>query len=526
MNKLIYPFFILLLFLFISLLSLLPGSVYAISGLLILLLSIVIIDLSQSKDVLLCNYPVIGHLYYFLDSVYPKTSQYFFLGHRSSNKPFNQKIQTLVYKRSHGESTIISFGIQKDITSHGHEWVQHSLKPIPVEAIDPYIKIGSPQCKHPYRSSYLNISAMSLGAISNNAILALSSGVQIGGFALNTGEGGISPHHLEGGGDLIWQIGTGYFGCRNKDGQFDPQQFKEKAQIDKVKMIELKISQGAKPSYGGILPASKITNEISSICNVPLGKDSILQPVHQTFTNPKELLGFINHLRELSGGKPTGIKLCLGRKSEFLGICKAILETGILPDFITIDGAEGGAGAAPIEFAEHVGSPLTEAIVFIHNALVGINVRDHVRIIVSGKIATGFDMISRIALGADLCASARAFMLSLGCIQALQCDKNTCPTGIATQNKRLTWGLVADEKKQRVANFHALTIRSFLEILGSMGISNTKELSPLHLFCQTKSGTSEKYSDIYHYLKPGDLLKNTLPKDFSYDWHLSTTEKF
>lgn len=525
MNKGFYIFLILLLFLFLSLLSLLPGTVYTISGLLIIILSKLIIDLSQSENALVRNYPIIGHLYYFFESLHPKLGQYFF-EHKTSDRPFSQKIQSLVYKRSQGKSAIISFGIQKDIIANGHEWVQHSLKPVSVEAIEPYIEIGGPQCKHPYKSSYLNISAMSLGTISNNAILALSSGARIGGFALNTGEGGISPYHLEGGGDLIWQIGTGYFGCRSKDGRFEPQEFKEKAQIDTVKMIELKISQGAKPSYGGILPASKITNEISSICNIPLGRDSILQPTHETFTNPKELLDFIASLRELSGGKPIGIKLCLGRRSEFLGICKAILETGILPDFITIDGAEGGAGAAPIEFVEHVGSPLTEAIVFIHNALVGINVRDHIRIIVSGKIATGFDIISRIAIGADLCASARAFMLSLGCVQALQCEKNTCPTGIATQNKRLTWGLVVDEKKLRVANFHTLTIRSFLEILGSMGISNPQELSPSYVFCQSKDGIAKKYSDLYHYLKPGDLLEAVLPKDFSHDWQLADARSF
>jgi len=525
MNRFLCLNLVLLLFILIYFFSLLPGAVYTISVLLIIMLAIAISDLYQKRNSLLRNYPLIGHLYYFFELLHPGGRQYF-LGHQSRDKPFSQKTQFLVNRRSQNKTTTISFGIQKDSTSNGHEWVQHSLTPVPVDSIDPHIEIGSSQCKHPYKSSYLNISAMSLGAISNNAILALSSGAQIGGFALNTGEGGISTYHFKGGGDLIWQIGTGYFGCRDQNGRFDPQQFAEKAQTDRVKMIELKLSQGAKPGSGGVLPASKITKEVSRSCNIPLGKDSILRPVHQTFTNPKELLSFVNHLRDLSGGKPTGIKLCLGRRSEFLSICKAITDTGILPDFITIDGAEGGAGAAPAEFVEHVGSPLREATVFIHNALVGIGVRDQIRIIVSGKIATGFDMISMLALGADLCASARAFMLSLGCIQALQCEKNTCPTGIATQNKRLMWGLVADEKKLRVANFHVLTIRSFLEILGAMGISRPKELSPLHVFRQSESGIARRYSDIYHYLEPGDLLKTDLPKDFSHDWHLSTTESF
>lgn len=525
MNIFIYLCFIASISTTICILSFLLSSVYIALSAIGILSVVIVSDLLQTKDALIRNYPVIGHLYYFFSLNLPGIEQYL-LQHPIRNKPFSQAIQSIVNKRSQGEQITISFGSQIEVNSVGYEWVQHSFLPIPPETVNTCVEVGSPQCTEPYKASYLNISALSLGAVSNSALLALSSGANIGCFALNTGEAGISEHHLLGGGDLIWQIGTGYFGCRDGVGQFDAEEFSRKAANDKVKMIELKLSQGAKPGHGSILPASKVTSEIAEVCHIPLGQDSILPPLHQTFTNPKELLTFIGYLRNLSGGKPVGIKLCLGKRREFLSICKAMLETDILPDFITVDGTEGGAGAAPAEFIEHVGSPLKNALVFVHNSLVGIDVRKHIHIIASGKVVTGFDVVSKIALGADLCAAARSFMLSLGCIQALQCEENTCPTGIATQNKRLTRGLVAAEKKLRVANFHSMTIKSFQEILGATGISNPCELTPSDVLCQVGVGVAKRYSDLYHYLKPGDLLKATLPEEFSLDWQLSSSEYF
>ncbi len=329
--------------------------------------------------------------------------------------------------------------------------------------MEPRITVGGPQCKQPYSASRLNISAMSFGALSKNAILALNKGAKISGFAHNTGEGGLSQYHLEGGGDITWQIGTGYFGCRDAEGNFDADLFAEKAQHEHVKMIEIKLSQGAKPSHGGILPAEKLTKEIAEIRHVPMGQDVFSPPAHTAFSTPKGLMEYVQQLRDLSGGKPVGFKLCVGRRVEFLSICKAMLETKILPDFITVDGAEGGTGAAPLEYSNYVGTPLNDGLIFVHNALIGVGLRDDIRVICSGKVATGFDMVTKIALGADMCNAARAMMMSLGCIQSRQCNINTCPTGVATQNPRLMRGLVVDQKKYRVANFHDGTMKSFLE---------------------------------------------------------------
>ena len=355
--------------------------------------------------------------------------------------------------------------------------------------------------------------------------MALNKGAKIGGFAQNTGEGGISPYHLQGG-DLIFQIGTAYFGCRDEQGHFDENEFTTEANRDVVKMIEIKLSQGAKPSHGGILPAAKLTPEIAQIRKVKMGQDVVSPAAHSEFNSPLGLMLFIKKLRDLSGGKPVGFKLCIGRKDEFLGICKAMLETNIFPDFITVDGAEGGTGAAPLEFTNHVGEPLEAGLVFVHNALVGINVRDKIRIICSGKIATGFDMVEKIALGADICHSARAMMMSVGCVQSRQCNANTCPTGVATQNLRLQRGLVVDEKQHRAANFHRNTLHSFLELVGAMGLINPSELKPEFIMRRISAECVKPFSDIHHYLEPGQLLGKKIPGGFNKYWQIANTGKF
>jgi glutamate synthase domain-containing protein 2 len=362
--------------------------------------------------------------------------------------------------------------------------------------------------------------------LSDRAILAMNNGARLGNFAHNTGEGGLSTHHLAGGGDLTWQLGTAYFGCRNKDGNFDEKFFAKAVKAEQVKMVEIKLSQGAKPSHGGILPASKLTHEIAAIRGVPMGEDVISPPAHTAFSTPEGLLQFVKKVRDLSGGKPTGFKLCVGRRSEFLSICKAIVSTQILPDFITVDGAEGGTGAAPLEYTNHVGVPLEAGLVFVHNALVGIGVRDKIRVIASGKVATGFDMVHKLALGADMCNSARAMMMAVGCLQTRQCNNNSCPVGVATQNKRLARGLDVKIKMHRVKNFHDATMHSFAELMGAMGLDEPSELTPHHVMRRISQDTVKSFDEIHDYLAPGVLLKKTLPEDWKKHWDLADAKKF
>ena len=425
-----------------------------------------IYDLVQKKHSLLRNFPVLGHMRYILEFLRPEVQQYF-VANDEEERPFNREIRSIVYERAKNVRDTVPFGTDRDILQVGYTWVLHSLDPKHISEVEPRITVGGDDCKKPYNASRLNISAMSFGALSANALMALNKGAKIGGFAHNTGEGGLSPYHLQGG-DVIFQIGTAYFGCRDDQGHFDPSEFEVEATREEVKMIEIKLSQGAKPSHGGILPAAKLTPEIAAVRKVKMGKDVLSPAAHTAFNSPLGLVHFIKQLRDLSGGKPVGFKLCVGRKDEFLGICKAMLETKILPDFITVDGAEGGTGAAPLEFTNHVGEPLEAGLLFVHNSLVGVNLRDKIRIIASGKVATGFDMVEKIALGADMCNSARGMMMSIGCVQSKQCNANTCPTGVATQNQRLQRGLVVEDKKHRAANFHKNTMRSFCEIVGAM----------------------------------------------------------
>jgi glutamate synthase domain-containing protein 2 len=356
---------------------------------------------------------------------------------------------------------------------------------------------------------------MSFGALSKNAILALNGGAKLGDFAHDTGEGGLSPYHLEPGGDLIWEIGTGYFGARTADGKFSPEHFAENAQRPSVRMTELKLSQGAKPGHGGILPAAKLTAEIARIRGCEMGRDVISPPAHAAFSTPIGLLEMLGRMRELSGGKPVGFKLCVGKRREFLAICKAMIETGILPDFITVDGGEGGTGAAPLEFSNSVGTPLREGLVFVHNALVGFGVRKHIRVLCSGKVVTGFDIASRLAIGADICNAARAMMMALGCIQALRCNTNRCPTGVATQDPALAAGLVVGDKKHRVASYHRDTVKTVAELIGAMGLAHTRDLRPWHVMKRTGLAEARHYGELFEFIEEGSLLGRDVPESFA-----------
>lgn len=492
-------------------------------GLLILL---GIYDILQPHRNILRNYPIWGHFRYLSLKIRPMIQQYF-IADDLSEKPFSREQRQLVYERATRTLDTLPFGTRRDVSAVGYEWMVHSLAPQQPSEEGSRIVVGGPLCLQAYSASRLNISALSFGAISKNAILALNRGAKMGGFYHNTGEGGLSQYHLREGGDVVWQIGTAYFGCRDAAGKFDPAEFQKKAAYPQVKMIELKLSQGAKPAHGGILPGVKITPEIAEIRNIPMGQDCISPPAHSTFSTPEGLCHFIAELRQLAAGKPIGFKLCLGNPWEFMGICKAFVKTGIYPDFITVDGAEGGTGAAPLEFANRIGVPLEEGLIFIHNCLVGVDLRQHIRLICSGKIITGFDMASKIALGADICNSARGMMFALGCVQSLRCNTNECPTGVATQDPGRTYALKVSEKAPRVHAFHEATVKSFLEVIGACGIFSPSQLTPQHVCRRLAEANIKPYSAIYHYLEPGQLLRDeALPGPYQPWWQRASAERF
>lgn len=478
-----------------------------------LLFALGVYDMNQTKHTLRRNYPLIGRVRWMLEAMRPPIRQYF-IESDIDGVPISRMLRGLVYRRSKKEVNTLPFGTKMDTYQPGYEWIGHSLKALDIKDLpeDFRVQIGSSQCSQPYDSSLLNISAMSFGALSKNAVLALGEGAKIGRFAHNTGEGGLSEYHLQSGADLIWQIGTGYFSCRDQKGDFSPEMFAEKASFPQVKMIEIKLSQGAKPGHGGILPADKNSEEIAQIRGLEPHTRVDSPPTHSAFSTPIELLDFIQQLRELSKGKPIGFKLAIGQKNEFIAICKAMVETGIYPDFITVDGGEGGTGAAPLEHTNSVGMPLREALAFVSDTLIGFDLKKEIKIIASGKMITGMDIIKALALGADLCASARAFMLSLGCIQALQCHKNNCPTGIATQDPVLGKGLVVSDKKQRVANYHAETLHSFRELLASAGLDDPALLSRTHIYQRVDRTEYHRYDEFFPPLTPGALLSPPYPE--------------
>jgi hypothetical protein len=481
-------------------------------------------DIFYSSHNVLKNYPVLGHLRYMLEFISPEIHQYFVEGSHDG-APYNREQRKIIYERARGIRGTMPFGTQFDLMASGVDFAFHSIEPKTTS--DNALRITlAPGGGHPYQASRLNISAMSFGALSHNAIRALNRGARLGNFCHNTGEGGLSPYHREFGGDICWQIGTGYFGCRTRDGKFEPTIFADIAASDQVKMIEIKISQGAKPSHGGVLPAAKITREIASIRMVPENEDCISPPTHSAFEGPRGLLEFIRELRELSAGKPVGFKLCIGRREQFCSIVKAMLETQVFPDFITIDGAEGGTGAAPYEFSDSLGLPLVEGLSFVHNVLVGADIRPRIRLIASGKISTGFDMIAKMALGADMVNMARPMMFAIGCIQARRCDTNTCPSGVATQDPRRGAAVNVKRHSEQVRNFHYATMQSFTEILGAMGYSEPGELLSSKIFRRVGDAQSRSYAELFPPLQPGELLGQNAPADYANYWRQAQSASF
>lgn len=484
-----------------------------------------VMDMTQTRQTVRRNFPLLGHGRYILEMLRPEINQYF-VESNIDGRPYNRNKRSIIYQRAKGAVDTLPFGTQLDVYEEGYEWINHSILPKNSHGEPARVKVGGKDCKQPYLASVFNISAMSYGSLSKNAIQALNGGAKLGGFYHNTGEGGLSPYHLGPGGDICWQIGTGYFGCRDKVGSFSPEEFKKRALLPSVKMIEIKLSQGAKPGHGGILPAAKVTKEISEIRGVEMGCDVLSPPAHSAFATPLELIKFIKTLRELSGGKPVGFKLCLGKRREFMAICKAMIQTDTFPDFITIDGAEGGTGAAPQEFSDSVGTPLNEALIYVHNCLVGLNIRKEIRLIASGKIATGFNLAQKIALGADLCNAARGMLFAIGCIQALRCNTNECPTGVATQDPELVAGLHVGDKTTRVAKYHKATLHSFMDVLGAAGLSHSSELRPWHIQRRVDTVTVKHYGEIYQYLEPGALLKEEVLANYSRAWNAARAESF
>jgi glutamate synthase domain-containing protein 2 len=470
------------------------------------------------------NYPIAAHLRFLLEAIRPEMRQYFFEGEKDG-APFPRDKRAIVYQRAKKQLDKRPFGTMFDVYQEQYEWLHHSMAPQPLaEAASMRVTVGHVK---PYSASLLNISAMSYGALSANAIRALNKGAKAGGFFHDTGEGGVSPYHREHGGDLVWEVGSGYFGCRADGGGFDAARFMESASDPQIKMVELKLSQGAKPGHGGVLPAAKVTAEIAAIRGVPMGQDCVSPASHSAFSTPVGLLEFVARMRDLSGGKPAGFKLCIGHTWEFMAICKAMLETGITPDFIVIDGKEGGTGAAPLEFMDHIGMPLRDGLTFAHNALVGVGLRDRIRIGASGKITSAFDMAKVMALGADWCNAARGFMFAVGCIQAQSCHTGHCPTGVATQDPLRQRAVVVPDKAERVANFHHNTLHALAELVAAAGLSHPSELKPHHFQRRASSDKVISFADQYEQMQPGQLLADpgSSPR-FGAPWALARADSF
>ena len=484
-------------------------------------------DLRQRQHAVRRNYPILGNLRYLIETIRPEIRQYLLEGD-DDKLPFSRAQRSLVYARAKNESAEKAFGTLNDVYRPGFEFISHSM--LPVNTPDPAsfrIAIGGPQCRQPYSASIFNISAMSFGALSANAIGALNKGASLGRFAHDTGEGSISPYHREHGGDLTWELGSGYFGCRTSDGRFDPERFAQQASSPQVRMIEIKMSQGAKPGHGGILPKHKVTKEIAETRGILMGEDCVSPSRHSAFSTPIEMMQFIQQLRELSGGKPVGFKFCLGHPWEFMGIAKAMLETGILPDFIVVDGKEGGTGAAPVEFTDHIGVPMREGLLFVHNTLVGLNLRDKIKLGASGKIVSAFDIASVLAIGADWANSARGFMFAIGCIQSQSCHTNQCPTGVATQDPLRQRALVVPDKAERVFSFHRNTLHALAEMLAAAGLEHPSELKPKHLVRRVSASEIRLFSQLHVFLKPGELLSGSIDSEFyARMWRMARSDSF
>ena len=482
-------------------------------------------DINQSQRSVLRNYPVIGHLRFLLEFIRPEIRQYFIEGDNDA-APFSRQQRSLVYQRSKGDSDKRPFGTQLDVGATGYEWINHSLIPSQIDSHDFRLLVGSNRAQ-PYSTSVFNISAMSFGALSANAILALNAGARRGKFAHDTGEGSISRYHREPGGDLIWEVGSGYFGCRNEDGSFNADRFAKNANEPQVKMIELKLSQGAKPGHGGVLPGPKVTAEIAEARGVPVGVDCVSPARHSGFDTPLEMMHFIERLRQLSGGKPTGFKLCIGHPWEWFAITKAMLETGITPDFIVVDGAEGGTGAAPLEFTDHVGAPLQEGLLLVHNTLVGLNLRDKIALGCAGKVVSAFDIARMMALGADWCNSARGFMFALGCIQAQHCHTGHCPTGVTTQDALRQQALVVPTKTERVYQFHENTLKALKELVQAAGLTHPGQISASHIVRRTSDHGVKLLANLLPFVAPGSLLSGDAQHQvFKVYWPMAQASSF
>ena len=485
-------------------------------------------DMVQTRHSILRNYPIIGHLRFLLEDTGPELHQYL-VENDTDGRPFDRDTRSLIYQRAKSVPDEKPFGTELDVYAEGYTFMMHSVAPRPVPD-DPEasmrVTVGGEQCSQPYSASVLNISAMSFGALGQAAVRAMNTGAALGGFAHDTGEGGLSKYHLENGGDLIWQVGTGYFGCRTPDGDFDPDLFAENAAHEQVKMIELKVSQGAKPGHGGILPGAKVTEEIAEARLVPPGEDVFSPTYHKAFSTPLEMIAFIARLRELSGGKPVGFKICIGNPIEFMAIVKAMLESDTYPDFIVVDGGEGGTGAAPLEFSDSLGAPLVEGLMLVQNTLVGANIRDRVRIGASGKLVSASAMAKAMALGADWCNSARGFMFAVGCIQSQRCHTNRCPVGVTTQNKRLQRALVVPDKAQRVHQFHRNTVHALAELVAAMGLDHPSALTPNHVVKRVSPSRAMTYGEIYHFLEPGQFLARSVRQRFQLMWDVADSSTF
>jgi glutamate synthase domain-containing protein 2 len=480
-------------------------------------------DYVQREHSILRSYPVLGHMRFLLERIRPELQQYF-IERNYDGRPYDRDTRTVIYQRAKGTHGEQAFGTERDVEQSGYEFVVHSACPREPEPTQPRVRIGGPDCTKPYDMALLNVSAMSFGALSANAISALNRGAALGGFAHDSGEGGVSAHHRQGG-DLIWEIGSGYFGARTADGHFDPDKFRDKAADPQIKCVELKLSQGAKPGIGGVLPGAKVTPEIAAIRGVPVGVKCISPPAHKVFGTPRELVLFIAKMRELADGKPTGFKLCVGSRAEILGICKAMAAEGVTPDFIVVDGSEGGTGAAPLEFEDYVGMPLTEGLITLHNALVGTGLRNRIKIGASGKVATGMDIVKRIAQGADYTNAARAMMMAIGCIQAQKCQTNHCPAGVATQDPRRYRALDVTDKSERVRRFQQATVAEAQQLIAAMGLEGPHGLCPGMLMRRINHHSVSSFAEIYEWLEPGQLLAEP-PQAWAADWKAADPDRF
>ncbi|MGA7135947.1 MAG: FMN-binding glutamate synthase family protein [Mycobacterium sp.] len=480
-------------------------------------------DLAQRKHSVLRNYPILGHLRFLLEAVRPELQQYF-IERNFDGRPFDRDVRSLIYERAKGTAAELSYGTERDIDQDGYEYLLHSTAPVDPPQEPFRVRIGGPDCKQPYHIALMNISSMSFGALSGNALRAMNNGARKGHFAHDTGEGGLTPYHL-GGADVVWEIGSGYFGARGRDGSFDPDQFADKAAHDAVKCISIKLSQGAKPGVGGVLPAAKVSKEIAAYRGVPVGEKCVSPAAHSAFSTPRELMRFVVRLRELAAGKPVGFKLCVGSRVDVLAICKAMLAEGVTPDFIIVDGAEGGTAAAPLEYEDHVGLPLTDGLMIVHNALVGTGLRDRIRIGASGKVATANDIVKRLIQGADYTNSARSMMMAAGCIQSQRCHTNHCPVGVATQDPYRARALDVDDKSERVYRYQRATVTQAMRLMGSMGVSDPSMLNPHMLRKRISPHEQRSYADLYEWLPTGALLEHA-PTSWRSDWEFADPDSF